>query len=216
MDNANGHEYTHGIPKRTRTTIHSHRFTHAKSKTTAMANCSSLNPIVITCLDYIVYRTLDKMVRKSKRKRDPARPKRAMTPFLYYACEQRNILKQNGDKMTLPEQSIYIAQLWKNVTDEGKVKYVEQSEKDKARYRDEMSRYHPPFKIKRPRSSYAFFMKNMRQEIAEQHKEKNPRELMSDIAAAWRNISEEDKIQYNEMATEDKKRYEEEKKNLAE
>ena len=113
------------------------------------------------------------MVRTSKkRKRDPARPKRAMTPFLYYACEQRNILKQNGDKMTLPEQSRHIAHLWKSVSDEDKTKYVEQSDRDKARYRDEMSRYEPPKKIKRPRSSYAFFMKNMRQEIAEKNPQK--------------------------------------------
>ena len=106
------------------------------------------------------------MVRTSKkRKRDPARPKRAMTPFLYYACEQRNILKQNGDKMTLPEQSRHIAHLWKSVSDEDKTKYVEQSDRDKARYRDEMSRYEPPKKIKRPRSSYAFFMKNMQFQI---------------------------------------------------
>ena len=153
------------------------------------------------------------MVRSSKkRKRDPARPKRAMTPFLYYACEQRNILKENGDKMTLPEQSRHIAQLWKSVSDADKAKYIEQAEKDKARYKDEMSRYEPPKKIKRPRSSYAFFMKDMRQKIAEENQDKNPRELMADIAAAWKNISEEDKAKYNEMAVEDKKRYEEEKK----
>lgn len=153
------------------------------------------------------------MVRSSKkRKRDPARPKRAMTPFLYYACEQRNILKENGDKMTLPEQSRHIAQLWKSVSDADKAKYVEQAEKDKARYKDEMSRYEPPKKIKRPRSSYAFFMKDMRHKIAEENQEKNPRELMADIAAAWKNISEQDKAKYNEMAVEDKKRYEEEKK----
>ena len=153
------------------------------------------------------------MVRSSKkRKRDPARPKRAMTPFLYYACEQRNILKENGDKMTLPEQSRHIAQLWKSVSDADKAKYIEQAEKDKARYKDEMSRYEPPKKIKRPRSSYAFFMKDMRHKIAEENQGKNPRELMADIAAAWKNISEQDKAKYNEMAVEDKKRYEEEKK----
>ena len=165
-----------------------------------------------TLLDYIVAATLEKMVRKSKkRRRDPARPKRAMTPFLYYACEQRNILKTNGDKMTLPDQSRHIAQLWKNVTDAGKAKYIAQSEKDKARYRDEMSRYEPPKKIKRPRSSYAFFMKDMRQEIAAAHPDKNPRELMADIATVWRTISENDKAKYNQMATEDKQRYIDEK-----
>ena len=77
------------------------------------------------------------MVRRtSKRKRDPARPKRAMTPFLFYACEQRNILKARGDKMTLPEQSKHIASLWKSVVD--KSKYEEQAQKDRQRYEEEM------------------------------------------------------------------------------
>jgi len=154
------------------------------------------------------------MVRRTKKnKRDPARPKRAMTPFLYYACEQRNVLKANGDKMTLPDQSRHIARLWKTVSDEDKSPYIAKSDTDKARYRDQMSRYEPPKRIKRPRSSYAFFMKNSRQEIAANNPDKNPRELMSYIAAAWKSISDSDKNKYNEMAEEDKKRYEEEKKN---
>ena len=153
------------------------------------------------------------MVRSSKkRRRDPARPKRAMTPFLYYACEQRNILKENGEKMTLADQSRYIASLWKDVTDEGKAKYVAQSDVDKQRYRDQMSRYEPPTKVKRPRSSYAFFMKCMRKEIAEANPGKNPRELMGDIAIAWKGISTTEKEKYNQMAVEDKLRYEDEKK----
>ena len=147
--------------------------------------------------------------RRSKRKRDPARPKRAMTPFLYYACEQRNLLKSRGDKMTLPEQSKHIAELWKNVTDRSK--YVEQAQQDRARYEDEMSRYVPPKKIKRPRSSYAFFMKDKREEIAEKNPEKNPRQLMAVIADAWKNISTQDKVKYTKLAEEDKARYAQEK-----
>lgn len=147
--------------------------------------------------------------RSSKRKRDPARPKRAMTPFLYYACEQRSVLKASGDKMTLPEQSKHIAELWKSVSD--KSKYIAKAEKDRARYEDEMSRYEPPKKIKRPRSSYAFFMKEKRKSISEQYPDKNPRELMADIAAAWKNISEKEKAKYNALADEDKERYAQEK-----
>jgi len=151
--------------------------------------------------------------KKKKKHRDPARPKRAMTPFLYYACEQRTILKARGDKMTLPEQSKHIAHLWKVVTD--KSKYEAKSSTDRARYEDEMSRYDPPKKIKRPRSSYAFFMKDTRGRISEEHPNKNPRELMGDIAAAWRNISDSDKVKYTNMATEDKARYSQEKSTAA-
>lgn len=147
--------------------------------------------------------------KKRKRQRDPARPKRAMTPFLYFACEQRKILKQTDVKMTLPDQSRRIAQLWKEVTE--KSKYIEQAAVDQARYKEQMSRYIPPKKIKRPRSSYAFFMRDVRERIARASPEKTPRELMSDIAAAWKSISDDERARYTNMAEKDKQRYADEK-----
>lgn len=154
---------------------------------------------------------MEKMVRASrkKRQRDPTRPKRAMTPFLYFACEQRKILKQSDEKMTLPEQSRRIAELWKEVAD--KSKYIEQAKADQSRYKEQMSHYVPPKKIKRPRSSYAFFMRDVRARIAEASPDKTPRELMSDIAAAWKSVSDDERARYNEMAEKDKKRYADEK-----
>ena len=146
---------------------------------------------------------------KRRRRRDPARPKRAMTPFLFFACEQRLVLKDRGDKMTLPEQSRHIAHQWKSVTD--KSKYEALSAKDRARYNDEMSRYVPPHRIKRPRSSYAFFMRDARARISQAHPDANPRELMPFIAAEWKSISDSDKLVYTQMATDDKKRYADEK-----
>ena len=147
--------------------------------------------------------------KKKKRRRDPARPKRAMTPFLYYACEQRQILKANGEKLTLPEQSRRIAALWQSVTD--KSAYIAQSKADRERYAAEMREYTPPKRIKRPRSSYALFMRDIRQTLAEKHPDKNPRELMVEIAAAWRANSAEDRAHYLSLAESDKKRYAEEK-----
>ena len=150
------------------------------------------------------------MVRKTKRReRDPARPKRAMTPFLYFACEKRKELKNTGQKMTLPDQSRHIAGLWKNVDD--KSTYEASAATDQARYQCEMAAYVPPHKIKRPRSSYAFFMKDVRARIAQAAPDKTPRELMTDIASAWKEISADEKKRYTKMATVDKKRYQDEK-----
>lgn len=157
-----------------------------------------------------MWNNLVKMTKSSKkRNRDPARPKRAMTPFLYFACEQRKILKERGEKMTLPEQSRYIAGLWKEVSD--KSKYIDESKVDQARYREQMSHYTPPKKIKRPRSSYAFFMRAVRARVAAAAPDKTPRGLMTDIAAAWKIITPEDRNHYNTMAQEDKARYANEK-----
>lgn len=150
-----------------------------------------------------------KSKNKKKRRRDPARPKRAMTPFLYYACEQRQILKASGEKLTLPEQSRRIAALWQTVTD--KSIYIAKSQTDRERYAAEMRDYTPPTRIKRPRSSYAFFMRDVRQTLADKHPDKNPRELMVEIAAAWRAASGEQREHYGGLAEADKKRYEDEK-----
>lgn len=162
-------------------------------------------------MNYIHLHSNIKMPRKtkSKKKRDPARPKRAMTPFLYYACEQRQILKASGEKLTLPEQSRRIAAQWQEVTDRSV--YIAKSKADRERYASEMRDYVPPVRIKRPRSSYAFFMRDVREKMAEKYPDKNPRELMVEIASAWRNASEQERQRYNGMAEADKKRYEDEK-----
>ena len=146
---------------------------------------------------------------KKKRQRDPARPKRAMTPFLYFACAQRRGLKERNEKLTLSEQSKLIASQWKVLED--KSSYEALSKTDKERYVDEMSRYVPPKKIKRPRSSYAFFMKDHRQIIADEHPDKSPRELMGFIAQAWKAIDTTKKDYYVQKAGVDKIRYVNEK-----
>ena len=111
--------------------------------------------------------------------------------------------------MTLPDQSRHIAGLWKNVDD--KSTYEASAATDQSRYQCEMAAYVPPMKIKRPRSSYAFFMKDVRARIAQAAPDKTPRELMTDIASAWKEISADEKKRYTKMATVDKKRYQDEK-----
>lgn len=111
--------------------------------------------------------------------------------------------------MSLPDQSRYIAEVWKSVTD--KSTYITQSEADRARYYREMEKYEPPYKIKRPRSSYAFYMKDMRSSIAEKFPNKTPRELMSNVAESWKASATSVREKYKQMALNDKKRYEDEK-----
>ena len=53
-----------------------------------------------TTLPEIVPTSSVKVKKRKRKKRDPNRPKRAMTPFLFFACEQRKLLKENGKKMT--------------------------------------------------------------------------------------------------------------------
>jgi hypothetical protein len=79
----------------------------------------------------------------------------------------------------------------------------------------------PSYKLNRPQSSYAFFMRDARQSVAEEYPEKSPREFMTEefmtnVAVAWRATDESVKNKYVEMAEVDKQRYNEELKKIKE
>ena len=144
----------------------------------------------------------------SKKKKDPNRPKRPITPFLYYACTRRKEIAH--EKLSLGDQSRKIAVEWNKMSEPEKEPFCAKAKIDRARYNREMETYVPPKKVKRPRSAYAFFMQMNRARIAANYPDKSPRDLMVKIAEAWRAV--EDRNIYKNKAVEDKQRYENEKK----
>eukprot|EP00357_Protocruzia_adherens_P022439 CAMPEP_0114994314 /NCGR_PEP_ID=MMETSP0216-20121206/13053_1 /TAXON_ID=223996 /ORGANISM="Protocruzia adherens, Strain Boccale" /LENGTH=377 /DNA_ID=CAMNT_0002358127 /DNA_START=103 /DNA_END=1236 /DNA_ORIENTATION=- len=66
---------------------------------------------------------------------------------------------------------------------------------------------------KRGLSAYMIFGKEIRQEVIETMPEAPVTEVMKEIGKRWGLLPDEEKEKYNELAAEDKKRYEEEKKN---
>ena len=148
----------------------------------------------------------------TKRKKDPARPKRPITPFLYYACKRRKDLATDKEKLSLGGASKKIALEWNAMPFSDKQSYVELSMADRRRYDTEMLSYVPPKRIKRPRSAYAFFMQLNRTKIAAEYPEFSPRDLMVKIAEAWKRTDNRDI--YKNKALEDKHRYETEKREI--
>jgi hypothetical protein len=63
---------------------------------------------------------------------------------------------------------------------------------------------------KKPLSSYIYFSQQIRDEIKKEKSDLSVNELMKEISARWQKASEEEKAPYNEMAHNDKKRYEDE------
>ena len=96
-----------------------------------------------------------------------------MTPFLYYACEQHNT-RTSIDKMTLPSNQAF-AQLM-----EGSHRVQVSGSSNKGQAHTMTARVRNS--CKRPRSLCVLH------EICARISRQNPRELMGDIASAWRSF----------------------------
>jgi high mobility group protein B1 len=82
---------------------------------------------------------------KVKAPKDPNKPKRAKTAFMFYCAQERpkHIEKQKkkGEKVVIGDIAKILGAGWKKLSDSKKKPFVQAAEKDKARYEKEMSEY---------------------------------------------------------------------------
>jgi hypothetical protein len=76
------------------------------------------------------------------RNKDPMKPKRGKSGFLFFCDENRPIIKQNNKDITVKEVVSQLGTLWRQLKEDGKTeKYDLLSCKDRERYKDEMILY---------------------------------------------------------------------------
>lgn len=60
---------------------------------------------------------------------------------------------------------------------------------------------------KKPLSAYIYFSQEYREKLKEQHPDWSSHEIMKHVSAKWSHMDKDEKHPYNEMAAEDKSRY---------
>lgn len=78
---------------------------------------------------------------KLKAMKDPNKPKRAKTSYMYFCQDHREKLKKDNPKMKMVEISKLLGQLWSTLSEKDKKEYVKSSEKDKERYQEDIEKY---------------------------------------------------------------------------
>jgi len=83
---------------------------------------------------------------KIKAMKDPAKPKRPTSAYLYFceAARPKLMKKMKGKKnkkINLGDIAKQLGAMWKGLSDNDKKPYTEKSQKDKERYLDEMEKY---------------------------------------------------------------------------
>ena len=155
-----------------------------------------------------------------RRKRDPERPKRAMTAYMVYVRDNIKSVTRDMGNAKRSEVIRECGARWNRMTVTQKKKYVKVSQEDKDRYSREMENYTPqtpvdepklkrrkkdPDAPKRPLTTYmafvSFHQKNVSQRFEKQ------KDVLQHISTLWRNASDKAKSRFKKEADTDRARY---------
>lgn len=79
--------------------------------------------------------------RSTRRKKDPNAPKRALSAYMFFANETRDIVRSENPDVTFGQVGKILGEKWKALTSEEKVPYEAKAEADKKRYESEKELY---------------------------------------------------------------------------
>lgn len=159
--------------------------------------------------------------RDVKVKKPEGYPKAALSAYIIFGNDNRDQIKAKNPDAKNTEILKALGEMWNNLSDAEKNKYKKLAEEDKVRFDHEMEEYKAgggqelgrgskpkaPKKEgpKRAKNAYMFFSSDFRQ--------KNPGnvvEVAKAASAAWEKLTPEERKHYDDLAAEDKERYQRE------
>lgn len=168
--------------------------------------------------------------RRNRRNKDPNRPKRSMSAFMFFSNANRDIVKAQNPGLSFTEIAREIGNRWAVLSQDDRSPYATLAAQDKARYEEEKRLYVPdpkyiaqelrpgkakkdPNAPKRAMSGFMFFSNHMRPKLKARHPDITFLELGTEIGKLWRGLSNAKRKPYMQLANEDKARYQDEKAN---
>jgi len=79
--------------------------------------------------------------KKARKEKDPNAPKRARTPYIIFATEERPKAKEANPNLGFGQLTKVVSDKWKAMSDAEKAPYVEKAAKDKERYASDIKNY---------------------------------------------------------------------------
>ena len=167
--------------------------------------------------------------KKIGKTKDKNAPKGAKNAYIFFCAEKREQVKEENSEMNAKEIVSELARLWQEADEDVKAEYQEKAAQDKQRYQEEMAGYVPsdeeaspktknskgsakkdPNAPKGAKNAYIFFCADNREQVKEENPEMKSTEIVSELARLWQEVDEDMKAKYQQKASEDKQRYQEE------
>jgi len=113
---------------------------------------SHKNLITSLCIEFDKTDDIDAMIakflcdpNKMKALKDPNKPKRAKSAYLFYCADHRpkilEKLRKKKQKINIAEVSKKLGAMWGTLDEKAKTPYKKKAQKDRNRYKDEMEQY---------------------------------------------------------------------------
>lgn len=79
--------------------------------------------------------------KSSRKKKDPDAPKRSLSAYMFFANENRDIVRAENPGISFGQVGKLLGEKWKALTADDKVPYESKAETDKKRYEKEKAEY---------------------------------------------------------------------------
>lgn len=171
--------------------------------------------------------------RRGKPEKDTNAPRRNMSAYLLYQNAMREQFKRENPGMTFGQLAKYTSHMYKNLTPEEKAAWESRASHDKSRYDSELASYVPPpghdargvlieehrpkrrnkrgpkdpAAPKRASGAYVFFTNEMRPKVLSEFPGIKFVELGKVLGERWRALTPDEKKRYEDMASDDKIRF---------
>ncbi|KAK6137300.1 hypothetical protein DH2020_028953 [Rehmannia glutinosa] len=136
--------------------------------------------------------------KKTKKEKDPLKPKHPMSAYFIFSNERRAALF--AENKNVLEVAKITGEEWKNMTEKQRAPYEKKTKENRKKEKGEKTV--DPNKPKKPASSFFLFSKETRKNLVEERPGINNSTLNALISVKWKELSEEEKQIWNGKAAE--------------
>lgn len=155
--------------------------------------------------------------------RDSSKPRGKTSPYGFFVkmCYEEHKKKYPSENVQVTEISKKCSEKWKTMTPSEKQRFYELAQKDAERYQNECMAFggedalrkrkrikKDPDAPKRALSAFFFFSHDKRPEVQQGHPEWKVGQVAQELGRQWKDLTDDTKRKYEEMAQRDKSRYE--------
>ena len=165
--------------------------------------------------------------RKKGKARDPEAPKVVRTAYQYLFDAKRDEVMAENPGIAHNDAASIIGKLWREMTLDEKNPWLSLSAEDRSRYESEMAtltlnRYEEKKKLaarkdpeapKAAKSAFMYVVEAKKEEILEDNPNMGYNTLAQEVAKIWHSMTEVEKVPWQDLADEDKARYDAEMAN---
>lgn len=155
-------------------------------------------------------------VKYSYQKNKDQKPRRNKSAFIIFSGDARAKIKEVEGELNSNEMMVKLAERWKNLAPQERLKYDLLAKNDKERYQQELveyTKFHPHDTlhnktkhnhVKKPCSAYGIFLKDKKSTIKEQQPGLKMADVLKIVSEEWKTLPEAEKKRYQDIAFREK------------